>query len=62
MKFLRHQVEMLETMAKAKIQANYAREAEFHEAVEQLLRVGVCPCIVQGRYSTCCEPKLGDLT
>jgi len=55
---LLHAVGQLEGEARKRIQAGFKREIERQLEVQQMLRFGVCPCIVMGRYSTCCEPKL----
>jgi len=52
---------LIQAMAQERIHALRSADLDHQETVSQLLRFGVCPCIVQGRYSTCCEPKLGDL-
>ena len=59
---LLHAVGQLNAAAKQRIQAGFEREIERQLEVQQLLRFGLCPCIVMGRYSTCCEPKLKQET
>jgi len=55
------QVAQLNALARARLQERHKRQDEHLAEVDQMLRLGLCPCIVMGRYSTCCEPKLGDL-
>ena len=51
-------VSQLNGLARERIQAGFKREIEHQLEVQQMLRYGVCPCIVQGRYSTCCGMEL----
>jgi hypothetical protein len=48
----------LNETARRKIQAGFEREIRHTLEVQQWLRFGLCPCIVQGRYSTCCGIEL----
>ncbi len=48
----------LNAVARHRIQAHFRREIEHQLDVQQMLRYGVCPCVVQGRYSTCCGTTL----
>lgn len=57
---LARQVAQLNELARARLLERHKRENEHFAEVSQMLRFGVCPCIVQGRYSTCCAPKHGD--
>ena len=59
---LLHAVGQLEGEARKRIQAGIKRNLEHQLEVQQMLRFGLCPCIVMGRYSTCCEPKLKQET
>jgi hypothetical protein len=52
------QVGALNAEARKRIQAGFKREIERQLEVQQMLRYGVCPCIVMGRYSTCCGLQL----
>jgi hypothetical protein len=53
---------LIQQMAQERIHALRAADLDRQQLISQLLHFGVCPCIVQGRYSTCCAPKHGDLT
>ena len=59
--FLRFQVDTLNEMARKRIHGYQEQDRLRLDEVDQMLRLGLCPCIVQGRYSTCCATKLGDL-
>ncbi len=58
---LLHMVGQLNAESRKRIQAGFERNITHQLEIQQMLRVGLCPCILQGRYSTCCATKLGDL-
>lgn len=58
MKDLPSLVSQMSALARARIQDR--RGSDNLLTVLQLLRYGVCPCVAQGRYSTCCStPQKG---
>jgi hypothetical protein len=57
---LLRQVERLNRLVRARRELLQDQEDAHQRELEQMLRFGICPCIVQGRYSTCCATKLGD--
>jgi hypothetical protein len=33
------------------------QEEQRMKLIDQLVKFKVCPCVAQGRYSTCCQPR-----
>ncbi len=58
---LKFQVDQLNAMARKRLAGLNEAEGRRLAEIDQMLRLGLCPCILQGRYSTCCATKLGDL-
>jgi hypothetical protein len=51
---LMHQHGLIQKMAHDKLAKIWAHDHDRLRLVEQLIKVGVCPCVAQGRFSTCC--------
>jgi hypothetical protein len=51
---LMRQVAELNALVRERQAKRQQQEDERMLFVEQLLRFGICPCVIQGRASTCC--------
>jgi hypothetical protein len=45
---------LIEQMAKEKLAKIWAADRDRQALITQLVAIGVCPCVAQGRASTCC--------
>jgi len=47
----------LEQLKATRLAVMMEQEEQRQKLIEQLLKFKVCPCVAQGRYSTCCQPR-----